>query len=238
MIDEVFSSTSSEEASALAMSLFNKVTEDGSAKVLVSTHHQTLKTLAHSSEEYISCHVGFDLGNNRPTYRLIYGFPGKSMALEVFREMMIEDEVCQEIYKEASKKLDNKMINYEKLLSELGQKEQRLNSLIRENEIKLKELKNQKESAKGVAKLKVEEEVQKAKKELTKITTMARNAFEKAKKGEYDSRRKLEKDLNKAQDSVTPLARSDEDFKKRESQISMPRPKQLRGRPTGTSALS
>lgn len=227
IIDEIFNSTSSEEASALAIALFNEITLAGHSKVIVSTHHQTLKTLAHASDDYISCHVGFDSQKNSPTYKLVYGFPGKSMALEVFQKMTATNDTCQRIYKEAIKKLDNKMLNYEKLLSDLSHKEEKLNRLISSNQQLQKELSNQKESAKAVAKLKVEEEVEKAKTELQKIARQAREVYHQAKSGEIEGKRKLEKKISNLEASLGPFTKKTESFRQREKEIQMPRPQKL-----------
>lgn len=227
IIDEIFNSTSSEEASALAIAFFNEITKSPSSKVIVSTHHQTLKTLAHSREDYISCHVGFDSEKNAPTYRLVYGFPGKSMALEVFKEMTSSDETCQLIYKEALKKLDNKMLNYEKLLRDLSQREEKLNRLISTNQTLRSELQNQKESAKGVARLKIEEEVSKVKTELSKIAEQARQIYIEAKQGNIGSKGKLEKKISSVESKVAPFSKKSEDFRKREESIQMPKPAKL-----------
>lgn len=227
IIDEIFNSTSSEEASALAIALFNEITSDPHSKVIVSTHHQTLKTLAHSREDYVSCHVGFDSQKNAPTYKLIYGFPGKSMALEVFSKMTADDGVCQKIYQEALKKLDNKMLNYEKLLHDLSMREEKLNKLISANQTLQRDLKNQMESAKGIARLKVEEEVFKAKAQLDKIAQQARDIYHEAKRGQIEGKAKLEKKISTVTAKLAPFTRKDESYKKRQEQIQMPRPKQL-----------
>lgn len=227
IIDEIFNSTSSEEASALALALFNELTKDQHTKVIVSTHHQTLKTLAHGREDYISCHVGFDSERNAPTYKLIYGFPGKSMALEVFKEMMAADEKCQHIYNEAVKRLDNKAINYEKLLHQLSAKEEKLNKLIFHNEQINKELKNQKESAKAVAKLKIEDEVSRVKEQLLKITRQAKDAFHEARAGKIESKRNLEKRMENVESQLIPLSPKKESPKRAEKAANMPKPKKL-----------
>ena len=78
VIDEIFNTTSSEEASALALSIFKQLEIFPNTQILVSTHHQTLKTLLHNENHYISAHVGFNLEENAPTYKLNIGSPGSS----------------------------------------------------------------------------------------------------------------------------------------------------------------
>lgn len=206
VIDEIFNSTSSEEASALAMALFNQIGDNPGSKLIVSTHHQTLKTLTHAREDFISCHVGFDSELGRPTYKLVFGFPGKSMALEVFKEITAGDETCQSLYAEAVKKLDNKAVNYEKLLSELSGKEEKLSKLLDSNQRLNAELKNQKESAKALARLKVEEEAAKAKEKLDAVIAEAEETLRQAKAGQLSGKRQLEKKGQTLKSKLAKLA--------------------------------
>src|SRR5690606_19433713 len=66
LIDEIFNSTSSEEASALALAIFEKLREFPKTHIIVSSHHQTLKTILHQNQNFISAHVGFNPDENRP----------------------------------------------------------------------------------------------------------------------------------------------------------------------------
>lgn len=75
LIDEIFNSTSSDEASALSLSYFDELHKRGICHIVVSTHHQMFKTLIHQDRNYISCHVGFDTKNMRPTYKIQWGRP-------------------------------------------------------------------------------------------------------------------------------------------------------------------
>ena len=227
VIDEIFNSTSSEEASALAVSLFDQIAKDSSTKIVVSTHHQTLKTLAHSDKSYVSCHVGFNTETSSPTYKLVYGFPGKSMALEVFRELTKENDACSVIYSQAIKRLDNKMLNYEKLLGELAFKEEKLSKLISANENLQKELRNQKESAKAVAKLKINEEVNKTRAQLQKIASQAREVYKEAKSGTIAGKRSLEKKFQNLESKLPLKAEKGQIFQERKPDRSMQKPTKL-----------
>src|SRR5690606_15629289 len=81
LIDEIFNSTSSDEASALSMAYFDELHKKSACHIIVSTHHQMFKTLIHQDRSYISCHVGFDTESMKPTYKIQWGTPGASMAI-------------------------------------------------------------------------------------------------------------------------------------------------------------
>ncbi|MEX0799080.1 MAG: Smr/MutS family protein [Bacteriovoracaceae bacterium] len=218
IIDEIFSSTSSEEASALALALFNEITKDEGSKIIVSTHHQTLKTLAHSQQEYISCHVGFDSEKNEPTYKLIYGSPGGSLALEVFKKLSQTNPMGERIYRKALSKLDNKMVNYEKLLQALSLKESKLNNLLRANENLRQELKSQKASAKGLIQLRVDDEVEKIKKELGKISEEADSFLSQVKSGNVSNKNRVHKKLSSLESQLAPFKSDQDDISKRRAE--------------------
>ncbi len=226
IIDEIFNSTSSEEASALAFSFFEEITKTSGSKVIVSTHHQTLKTITHSESNYISCHVGFDGSTNSPTYKLIFGSPGSSLALDIFKKLAGDRPQCDKIYKMALKRLDNKMVNYEKLLHSLSEREGKLNKIIQENEVLNKELKNQKEAARGLIQLKVDEEVSKVKQKLSKIEQKAYSVLKQTKSGEIKSSRAQDKKFSQIQNEISPFITKKE-APRVEKFKDMPRPKEL-----------
>jgi len=193
VIDEIFNSTSSEEASALAVSLFNEIHKVANAHFLVSTHHQMLKTLTHQNDEYISCHVGFDPDSKRPTYKLIYGLPGSSQALNIFQLLTEDNEINKAIFDNSLKILDKKMVSYEALLEKVSKKEVELDRLILKNSDLKKQLKNQKSSMEGIYKLKLAEKVEKAEGEIKKITIKADKLISEIKIGNITKHKNLAK---------------------------------------------
>jgi DNA mismatch repair protein MutS2 len=190
VIDEIFNSTSSEEASALAISMFEYIYAHSNSKLIVSTHHQTLKSLLHSKKGYLSAHVGFDHETLSPTYKLHIGVPGGSQALDIFNSSD-ESDRTKLIYKNALRFLDNKSIHYEKLLNLLSQKESKLEKVLAENKEINIELKNQKSAAQGVLNLKIENELNKAQTKFKKIIDKAYHVLENSKEGSYKNKKKL-----------------------------------------------
>ncbi len=171
--DEIFNSTSSDEASALAISIIEFLTNQRGSKVLISTHHQLLKTKMQDNPKFVSAHVGFEFSTNQPTYKLITGTPGSSMALKIFSNLSREYNVSSEILKKAENLLDQKYVTYEKLLQDLSKNKSQLDALLSENRQLNFELKNQKKSMEGLLFLEKEraysEYKQKLEKELQKL---------------------------------------------------------------------
>lgn len=116
VIDEIFNSTSSEEASALAIALFEEIRKHTRAKIIISTHHQMLKTFMHSDQKFLSGHVGFDVIHHKPNYKLHIGMPGSSMALSIFKNLSEKSAIETNIVERATGILEKKLVLYESLL--------------------------------------------------------------------------------------------------------------------------
>ncbi len=193
IIDEIFNSTSSEEASALALSLFEEISGVSETHFLVSTHHQMLKTLMHDKNHFVSAHVGFDTETNKPSYNLHTGAPGSSQALKVFTKLNGDSPQSLRIVEKAKRILDNKMLNYESLLEKIGAKENELDKLLRENKDLNIQIKNKKKSMEGVYQLKLEEKVSNLEEKIKRVLDKAQSHFHKAKSGKIESKRQLDK---------------------------------------------
>lgn len=181
LIDEIFNSTSSEEASALALAIFKKLGKVHNCHIVVSSHHQTLKTILHQDKSFISAHVGFQLDTNTPTYKIHIGSPGSSFALNIFKSMTRDKPELNSLFDDSIQFLDNKAIHYEKLLEQISQKENELNKLLNENREINDHIKNQKSSMEGVIKLKIDEKVNKAQKDIEKHIKKAQQLFDEIK---------------------------------------------------------
>ncbi len=164
-IDEVFNSTSSDEASALAFSLFELLTKRNN-KVFVSTHHQLLKTLTHKAGNYLCGHVIFDAELLKATYKVTNGTPGPSLGINIFKELTKNEDFSKLVFNEAEHLLKNKNRTYESLLEKVSLREGQLNKLVQENQALNIQLKNQKKSTKEALRLEKEKELKVYKKKI------------------------------------------------------------------------
>lgn len=169
ILDEIFNSTSSEEASALAISIFNYISKNSSSHIFVSTHHQMLKTFLYENKNFLSCHVGFLEKENKPNYKLYFDGPGSSHALEIFTRITSNENFSKDIISSAENILDKKFVNYEKLLRDLSYKNGLLEQKLSEIESTRKELANQKKSQEGILKLRMDQELEQYRKQMDKI---------------------------------------------------------------------
>lgn len=82
LLDEVGSGTDPVEGGALGTAVINYFRTRG-ATVVATTHDDALKSFAATTEGVSTAAFGFHPETYAPTYRLIYGAPGRSLALEI-----------------------------------------------------------------------------------------------------------------------------------------------------------
>lgn len=206
VIDEIFNSTSSEEASALALALFAEIRDLApTTKIIISTHHHMLKTMIHAEPGYRSSHVGFDFEAERPTYKIIDGTPGSSLALTIFKSWNRRFGRPYRIVQRAQSILDTKTIAYEKLLQEISKKEATLSKLIADNRELKKKLTHEQASTQGQYKLKMQSKLEEFDKKMQETITRAQNLLSQIKKSPIVTvnRNELTRELSKVRQSAT-----------------------------------
>jgi DNA mismatch repair protein MutS2 len=82
LLDEVGAGTDPAEGGALGTAVIDHFRKRG-AHLVATTHFDVLKTYASTTEGVESAAFGFDPSNFAPTYRLVYGSPGRSLAIEI-----------------------------------------------------------------------------------------------------------------------------------------------------------
>jgi DNA mismatch repair protein MutS2 len=82
LLDEVGSGTDPIEGGALGVAIVDFFRGRG-ATVVATSHYDALKTYASTTEGVASAAFGFELETFAPTYQLLYGSPGRSLALEI-----------------------------------------------------------------------------------------------------------------------------------------------------------
>jgi len=82
LLDEVGAGTDPAEGGALGTAVIDHFRQRGS-HLIATTHYDSLKSYASTTDGVASAAFGFDPENFAPTYRLIYGSPGRSLAIEI-----------------------------------------------------------------------------------------------------------------------------------------------------------
>lgn len=82
LLDEVGSGTDPIEGGALGVAIVDHFRQRG-AVVIATSHYDALKTYASTSDGVVTAAFGFDPDTFAPTYQLLYGSPGRSLALEI-----------------------------------------------------------------------------------------------------------------------------------------------------------
>jgi len=92
LLDEVGSGTDPIEGGALGVAIVDHFRRRG-ATVIATSHYDQLKTYASTTEGVASAAFGFELTTFAPTYQLIYGSPGRSLALEIAARLGLNPSV-------------------------------------------------------------------------------------------------------------------------------------------------
>src|SRR5688500_1692848 len=82
LLDEVGAGTDPVEGGALGTAVIDHFRKRG-AHLIATTHYDSLKSYASTTEGVVGAAFGCDPETFAPTYRLIYGSPGRSLAIEI-----------------------------------------------------------------------------------------------------------------------------------------------------------
>ncbi len=93
LIDEIAADTDPREGAAIAVAVLEELLERG-ALVLVTTHLEELKALAHLDPRFVNAKVGFDSRKMAPTYKLQMGAAGASSAIDIARRVGLPESIC------------------------------------------------------------------------------------------------------------------------------------------------
>ena len=95
LLDEAGAGTDPVEGGALAMAIIDHFRVRG-AMVIATTHYDALKSYASTTEGVMAAGFGFDPKTFAPTYRLNYGSPGSSLALEIASRLGMPGDVIEQ----------------------------------------------------------------------------------------------------------------------------------------------
>jgi DNA mismatch repair protein MutS2 len=92
LLDEAGGGTDPNEGGALAMATIDHFRGRG-AMVVATTHYDALKSYAVTTDGVTPAGFGFDPATFAPTYRLNYGAPGSSLALEIATRLGLPESI-------------------------------------------------------------------------------------------------------------------------------------------------
>ncbi|MBD2777563.1 endonuclease MutS2 [Iningainema tapete] len=95
LLDEVGAGTDPVEGSALAIALLQYLADHANLTI-ATTHFGELKALKYQDERFENASVEFDESTLSPTYRLLWGIPGRSNALSIASRLGLKLEVVEQ----------------------------------------------------------------------------------------------------------------------------------------------
>lgn len=95
LLDEVGAGTDPAEGSALAIALL-KYLANNAQLTMATTHFGELKALKYEDQRFENASVEFDETTLSPTYRLLWGIPGRSNALAIASRLGLKAEVIEQ----------------------------------------------------------------------------------------------------------------------------------------------
>jgi DNA mismatch repair protein MutS2 len=137
LLDEVGAGTDPSEGSALAISLLRHLA-DHAALTLATTHFGELKALKYQDERFENASVEFDDVTLSPTYRLLWGIPGRSNALTIARRLGLNpaviDQAQQQVGMGASQEVNQVIAGLEAQRRQQEEKAQAASQLVQQAE--------------------------------------------------------------------------------------------------------
>ncbi|KAL8148492.1 uncharacterized protein LOC141708320 isoform X2 [Apium graveolens] len=117
LLDEVGAGTNPLEGAALGMSLLESFASSGSLLTIATTHHGELKTLKYSNDAFENACMEFDDVNLKPTYKILWGVPGRSNAINIAERLGLPDLILDDArgrYGPASVEINEAIVDMEK----------------------------------------------------------------------------------------------------------------------------
>jgi DNA mismatch repair protein MutS2 len=94
LLDEVGAGTDPVEGTALAIAIL-KYLADRTQLTIATTHYGELKALKYQDDRFENASVEFDDNSLQPTYRLLWGIPGRSNALAIAQRLGLTGEIVE-----------------------------------------------------------------------------------------------------------------------------------------------
>ncbi|KAI9157709.1 hypothetical protein LWI28_026711 [Acer negundo] len=117
LLDEVGAGTNPLEGAALGLSLLESFARSGALLTVATTHHGELKTLKYSDDVFENACMEFDEVNLRPTYKILWGVPGRSNAINIAKRLGLPNTVVEnarQLYGAASAEINEVILDMER----------------------------------------------------------------------------------------------------------------------------
>ena len=181
LLDEIGAGTDPTEGSALAISLL-KYLADNTLLTVATTHFGELKALKYEDERFENASVEFDTNSLQPTYRLLWGIPGRSNAMTIAGRLGLKQDIidrAQNYVGESSEDVNQVIAGLEEQRQKQETKAKEASELLEETEFlhqevarKAAALKERERELKLAQEVAVQEKIAEAKAE---IATVIRN---------------------------------------------------------------
>lgn len=125
LLDELGAGTDPVEGAALATAIIEELRSRGTT-VAATTHYAELKVYALETKGVENASCEFDVQTLRPTYRLVFGIPGKSNAFAISQRLGLPERIIAS----AQKRVDSGSREFEEVITRLEEKRQSLESKI------------------------------------------------------------------------------------------------------------
>ena len=179
LLDEVGAGTDPAEGSALAIALLKHLAEHG-LLTIATTHYGELKALKYQDDRFENASVAFDDSTLQPTYRLLWGIPGRSNALTIAERLGLNTNIIEEaqslVGASASEDVNEVIAALERQRKEQEQKAQEAGKLLEQTERfysevseKASNLQERERSLKAYQEQAVQDAIAQAKKEVAKV---------------------------------------------------------------------
>ncbi|MCK9426740.1 MAG: endonuclease MutS2 [Ignavibacteriaceae bacterium] len=217
LLDEIGTGTEPSAGGAFAAAVLLSLNEKG-ATVLSTTHHNSLKVLAHQTEGFENASMEFDLAAIKPTYRFKQGFPGSSYAFEIAKRIGFEDDFLND----AKGFLENDQQKMETMLLSLEERSNSLNDQLQQISIensRLKSLTNLYQQKNVQLEKEKKEILRKTKQEAESFLIFSKKTIEKTIK-EIKERKADKESIKITRDTIANLDETIKDFVKEDIDLS------------------
>jgi DNA mismatch repair protein MutS2 len=196
VIDEIFNSTSSEEASVLAAALIDYMSNREDIKLIVSTHHKKLKNYIYENKKLISAHMGFDKADHTPTYTLFIGEPGSSYALSIFQTIGRGRSITSQILGLVDDYNEGGEVKVESMLEDIAHKNQQLDLERKEIKRQMIDLQNRTKAFEASVESKRADILDNFERKLKKQILKAEALYDSVKRGEIQGKKTLYREIS------------------------------------------